>query len=125
MKLHDLSRRVPANLLHIAGWTFLGISIFSSFTLLPMALILSFLESKGPIGSGDQGLQTLLIPAFCLLPGTIGFALLLSKKFMEKQPSKKLVLRCVILFAVQLACTGLVTTLTPCVGSSYDGSCDH
>src|SRR5689334_1916970 len=108
--------KITTLILALFGWAFLGVSIFSSLTILPLALALAFVESGGPINSGDHGVQVPLIPLLCLAPGILGAGALILRKWFQRMPTRPFIKRCCVLLAIQLAAFVLVLILTPKLG---------
>ncbi len=110
-------RKAYTHFFSVIGWLFLGLSILSSFTILPVGLVLSFLESRGPISSGDQGLQIPLILFLCLIPGALGTTILLIKRYFQEEPKYPFIRWSSILLIFQI--TGFILTwiLTPKIGN--------
>lgn len=109
-----LPSRLFTTILSAIGWIALALSILSTFTVLPMSLILSLLESGGQtISSGESGGYWFLIAIYCFVPGVIGIFLLWLRRRVDGIVQKTFLRKVSFLIACQIIAMVLSAILSP------------
>jgi hypothetical protein len=114
MSKEKLSAGLFRTVLSTIGWIALSVSIFCTFTLLPMSLILSFLESGGQIvSSGESGGYWFLIAIYSFLPGVVGIFLLWLRRRIDGDVQRVFLRNISVFIALQIIGIAVSAILSP------------